>query len=138
REPVIFQHGNTTGGRIEHEELKATVELLITTDGGDRYRDRILEMLPFIEQNFFSTAVQAVRALPYMDDAYRTRIEAAVRALAEQIQPITAQNPFGVPITTGGWGGVGAVINFGVATHVLHQAFPEIVGPENVFRAMNY
>lgn len=137
-EPVIFRHGNTTGGRLEDEEFKATVELLITTEGGEPYRQRVMEMLPFVEQNLFSSATNAVRAIPYMDDAYRDRIEQAVQGFLAQMSGFLNQNPFQVPITTGGWGGAGAVIGFGVTAHVLHREFPDLVGPEHVFRAMNY
>jgi len=35
------------------------------------------------------------------------------------------KNPFGVPITTGGWGGGGAVLGFAMRNYVLHKAFPE-------------
>jgi hypothetical protein len=49
-----------------------------------------------------------------------------------------AENPFGVPITTGGWGGAGAVIGLGVNGHILHRAFPTVIGPEYTLRALDF
>jgi hypothetical protein len=49
-----------------------------------------------------------------------------------------AQNPWGVPDTRGTWGGAGAVTRFASEMYLLHQAFPEIVGPEHTLRAVDY
>ncbi len=51
---------------------------------------------------------------------------------------IETQNPYGVPVTTGGWAGSGAVMGFGITAYDLHQAFPDIIGSEYVFKALNY
>ena len=137
-EPVVFRHGNTTGGPLEAEELKAAVELLITTEGGQPYADRLNEMWPDLEERFAFTAPLAVRAMPYMDEGYRRRVEAAVRAYAAGLGDGTDQNPFGVPITEGGWGGAGAVLGFAMNHHILHKAFPDAVGPEHTLRGVEY
>jgi endoglucanase len=137
REPFTFRHGNTTGGRLEDEELKATVELLLTT-GDEKYARRLDAMWPYIERSFGGNAALAVRALPAMDAAYRTRVEAAVRAYRERMDAALAENPFGVPVTTGGWGGSGAVLRFAVQNHILHREFPEIIGSEHTLRGLAY
>ncbi len=49
-----------------------------------------------------------------------------------------AANPFGVPITEGGWAGNGAVVDFGLTAYTLNQYFPEIVSTAPVFRALDY
>lgn len=138
REPVRFRHGNTTGGRLEDEELKATVELLITTKGDRRYAERLVAMWPHVEANFGAVGSLAVRAFPYMDAAFREKVRAAVAAYKIRMDAELAKNPFGVPITTGGWGGSGAVLGFGMNSYILHQAFPQIVGPEYTLRALDY
>lgn len=51
---------------------------------------------------------------------------------------MVASNPFGVPITTGGWAGNGAVLGYGLDTYALHRAFPAIVDAAPVFRAVEY
>jgi hypothetical protein len=138
REPSTFRHGNTTGGRLEDEELKATVELLITSNGEARYVDRIRALRPYIEQTFDFSALQAVRAMPWMDEAFRGRIEAATRSYATRLDGLAGANPFGVPITTGGWGGSGAVAGFAMRNYVLHKAFPEIIGGAHTLRGFEY
>lgn len=137
-EPVIYQFGNTTGGPLMVEELKATVELLVTTGGDRRYAEHLAEMWPDMAERFARIAPLAVRALTYMDEEYRGEVESAVRVYAEGLEAIAAANPFGVPITTGGWGGSGAVLDFGMSTYIVHQAFPDLVGREHTLRALEY
>lgn len=137
REPVIFRSGNTTGGPLEAEELKATVELLITTDGDQKYANHLKAMWPYLEENFGRNASLAVRALPYMGDAYAQKIEQAVNAYAQNLDGLLSNNPFGVPIATGGWGGSGAVLRFAMQTYILHKAFPNVIGPEHTLRGLN-
>ena len=43
--------GNTTGGGLEEEKLKAAVELLITT-GDKQYQRAVKDLLPYIEEEF--------------------------------------------------------------------------------------
>jgi hypothetical protein len=82
--PALFLHGNTTGGNLEEEELKAAVELLISTHD-PRYTQRVDELWPVVENNFEGNAVMAVRALPYMSEAYRKRLATRTRAYNEQL-----------------------------------------------------
>jgi len=138
REPATFRFGNTTGGRIEDEELKATVELLITTKGGARYAERLAVMWPTVEKQFAPAAAHVTRALPYMDPAFRSQVASAVAAYKASLDADLAKNPFGVPISLGGWGGSGGVLGFGISTYVLHRAFPEIFGSEYTLRALAY
>ncbi|MET0393868.1 MAG: glycoside hydrolase family 9 protein [Chitinophagaceae bacterium] len=135
--PYTFRHGNTTGGPLEDEKLRAALELLITT-GKQKFADSIAAMLPLFEKQFGRFALPAVRALPYMDAGYRQKLEALVRVYKISLDRIAAQNPFGVPIGTGGWAGSGQVIGFAITNYVLHKAFPQLIGPEYVFRGLNY
>jgi hypothetical protein len=138
REPARFRHGNTTGGKLEDEEIKATVELLITTKGERKYADRLTAAWPYIESQFAPLASLAARAMPYMDDAFRQKVASAVVAYKKSLDAELAKNPYGVPIATGGWGGSGAALAFGMSTHILHRAFPKIIGPEYTARALDY
>ncbi len=137
REPNLFSHGNTTGGRLESEQFGAAVELLISTKDS-KYADKINGLWPTIEQRFAFHADTAVRAIPWMDKAYAQKVEAAVRAYKENIDKLYKENPFGVPVSTRGWAGSGWVVRFGITNYYLHKAFPEIIGPEYTFRALNY
>lgn len=135
--PNLFRHGNTTGGPLEDEELKAAVELLICTNDS-RYAKRINELWPHIEKQFSSTAALAARALPFMDVAYSKKMEARVRAYKNELDKFDEQNPFGVPISTGGWAGNGWVVGFAITNYLLHQAFPEIIDREYTLQGLNY
>jgi endoglucanase len=136
-EPNIFRYGNTTGGRLEDEEFQAAVELLLTTKDA-KYAGRVEELWPAIEQNLMRNLVPAVRAIPLMGEAYRQRLENVAKYANQAYQELLKQNPFGVPITPGGWAGSGAVIHFAIATYVLHKAFPELVDTEPMMRAVDY
>ena len=136
-EPHIFQHGNTTGGRLEVERLTAAVELLITTKE-PRYRQRINELFPTIEKAFNWVAALAVRALPLIDASFAARLETRARAYRDEIRKFESENPFGVPITTGGWAGSGQVVGFATTNYHLHKAFPEIIGAEDVYRGLHF
>jgi endoglucanase len=135
--PDEFRHGNTTGGPLEDEELKAAVELLICSNA-DRYARKIRELLPHIESNFERTAGMAARAVPFMDREYAKKLEPMVRKYKEQADKFYEQNPFGVPISTGGWGGNGFIVNFANTSYLLHKAFPNIVGAEYTLRGLEY
>jgi endoglucanase len=136
--PSLFHSFNTTGGDLRGEELTAAVELLLATKGGAPYRARLTEMLPLIRQRFAWVGWMAVRAIPYMDGAFKSQLEEMVRNYKTQTDVQLAKNPFGVPIFASGWGGSGAVAAFGAHMYFLHLAFPDIIGPEYTLRAVNY
>jgi hypothetical protein len=135
--PDIFVHGNTTGGALVEEELKAALELLMTTRDAT-YAQRINELLPSIEKQFARYAITAVRAIPYMDSNYQQRLLPLVKTYKNHVDHLVKQNPFGVPVTTGGWAGSGQVVNFAITNYYLYKAFPEIINKEAVLSALNY
>jgi hypothetical protein len=135
--PDTFRHGNTTGGPLEDEMLKASVELLHCTPDA-RYAQRIRELLPHIEKNFDRVAMWVARAVPQMGESFRRQVEPQVRSLRDRAENLTRQNPFGVPISTGGWAGNGFVVNFAATAYLLHKTFPEIIGPEYTLRGLDY
>ena len=135
--PDMFRHGNTTGGPLEMEELKAAVELMICIRKPE-YSKRINELLPYVEKHFDRTALWAVRALPYMDKSYKKQIEDLTEKYKTQLDALNTLNPFGVPISTGGWAGDGGVIYFAVTNYMLHKAFPGIIGPEYTLKGLDY
>ncbi|MBN1428911.1 MAG: glycoside hydrolase family 9 protein [Anaerolineae bacterium] len=136
-EPIIFQHGNTTGGPLLIEEMRAATELLLTTQDA-RYAERIEELWPEVEENFEWNAVAAVRALPHMSADYAGRLEARVKTYREKLDKLDEENPFGVPIFTGGWAGNGFVLYFAITNYVLHKAFPHLIDAEFVFKGLNF
>jgi hypothetical protein len=137
QEPKLFKHGNTTGGEQDDEMFKAAVELLIATRE-PQYAAAVSGLLPKLGERFAFNAVPALRAMPHMDAGYAARVKSLAEAYRERMDALHKENPFGVPITTGGWAGNGFVINYAVTNYFLHQAFPELVGPEAVYGGLNY
>lgn len=136
-DPLIFRSGNTTGGQLKAEQLKAATELLIATRE-KQYAEAVNNLLPEVEDRFGWHAIQLVRAMPYMDDEYSEKIESLTRAYRDTISKFDTQNPYGVIITTGGWAGSGAVIYFAITNYMLHKAFPDIVESELVLRGLDF
>jgi hypothetical protein len=128
------------GGKrmLDIADAAATVELLITTKGDPVYRARIEQLLPTIKQHFGWIGAAAVRAIPYMGDAYRAALIPAVKQAKAEVDQKLANNPFGVPISEGSWAGSAQVAMFGTNMYLLHKAFPKIVGPEYTLRALDY
>lgn len=129
--------------------IDAVLQLYITTKD-KKYLDRFLEQIwtslepragmPGGGQGFFTgrALVFALKALPYMDHAYKAKLRDYVVKYKESITGIGEQNPYGVPITLGGWGGSGGVVNFALTNYYAYKAFPEIMSREDVFSGLNY
>jgi hypothetical protein len=137
RAPNLFHHGNTTGGDPAEEELHAAVELLLATKD-KRYAKRVSELWPTIDAKFASNVSFAVRALPMMDAAFATRLRARASAYREQIKRNARENPFGVPITRGGWAGSGAVVGFATAAYYLNRAYPDLFDTQDMLRGLAF
>jgi len=136
-EPSLFRFGNTTGGQLEAEELKAAVELLICTKE-DKYKKRVNEISGAVANRFGFYAPFLIYAMPYMDKSFSDKIEELTKAYKENLDAYKKQNPFGVIITTGGWAGNGMVINMAIANYILHKKFPNIIDKESVYSGLNY
>ncbi|WP_258047985.1 glycoside hydrolase family 9 protein [Sphingomonas citri] len=135
--PDLYQHGNTTGGPLEMERFSAAVELLRATRD-PRYVTAVETLYPEVERWFAPSLRDAVAAIPFMPASYRARLIPAVRAYANEADKAATANPFGVPITTGGWAGSGTVMGYALNAYALHKAFPEIVPADAVFRGAEF
>jgi len=135
--PDLFHHGNTTGGKLEDEELKAAVELLICTKD-TQYVKRITELWPAVEKEFARNGDQAARVLSFLSADYTKKLESLVKSHKTTIDQFQTLNPFGVFISTQGWAGGGQVIEQAMTNYFLHKAFPEIMETEDVFKGLNY
>jgi len=136
--PVEFHSFNTTGGDLKEEEVRATVELLLASGGGDVYRKRLQELVPVIREHFRSVGWIAVRAIPLMEGQYKDDMSSAVRIYKDKLDETLGKNPYGVPIAMGTWGGSMPVADFAVQMYFLHAAFPELVGTEYTLRGLDY
>ncbi len=119
-------------------DWSADLELLIATNGAQPYKQRVEQLFPQMMQNMGFQGWTAVRALPYLDASYKAQFRKALEAYMPQMNREMAATPFGVPPTRGAWGGSGQVAEFGIQMYFLHEAFPDLVGPEYTLRAANY
>jgi hypothetical protein len=135
--PNLYHHGNTTGGDLVEEELSAAVELLITTKD-PQYAKRIDALWPEVRKTFAANAATLAKALPLMPKAFKAKVRPAVVALKAEADKLASANPFGVPITEGGWAGGGTVVEYGLTAAALNREFPDIVGSDAVYQALDY
>ncbi|MES1985835.1 MAG: glycoside hydrolase family 9 protein [Pseudomonadota bacterium] len=135
--PDLFSHGNTTGGPLDAESFAAAVELLRATRK-PVYAERVMALWPDIAKNFRGNAMTAAAAIPYMPASYRAAMEPVVRQWVKESEVAARANPFGVPITTGGWAGSGTVMGYALTSAALHRAFPDIVPSDAVYRGIAF
>jgi len=135
--PNLYHFGNTTGGDLVEEELSAAVELLITTKD-PQYARRIEALWPEVGKTFAANAATLAKALPFMPKAFKAKVRPTVVALKAEVDKLTSANPFGVPITEGGWAGGGTVVEYGLTAAALNREFPDIVGTDAVYRALDF
>ncbi len=128
---------STSPRSADAANVSATIELLITSKGDKLFADRLRALQPAIRQNFQWVGGAAVRAIPFMDAAYRTQLEPLVRDLKAKTDA-DLKNPFGVPISDGAWAGSNQVVSFGTTMYLLHKAFPELIGTDYTLNAIDY
>ena len=80
----------------------------------------------------------ALQAIPFMDDDYKNQLREYVVKYKAICDDYAKQNPYGVPIAEGGWGGSGNVVSFATANYYANKFFPDIIGPEYVYKGLNY
>ncbi|MBN1302566.1 MAG: glycoside hydrolase family 9 protein [Melioribacteraceae bacterium] len=130
-------------------DVNAALQLYITTREkkyADRFLDRIwalleepLEGLEFGQIFFASRRLNpALKAVPYMDDRYKEKLRDHVAKFKETVDEMDKENPYGVPIASGGWGGSGSVVNSAITNYYAYKAYPEIMSKEDVIRGINY
>ncbi|MDP4149451.1 MAG: glycoside hydrolase family 9 protein [Bacteroidota bacterium] len=119
-------------------ESSAALQLYITTKD-KRYAQRFIAAIwPMLDRSLAFGINTALRACPYMDEDYLRRLRPYVARYKEIADSYDKQNPYRVPMATGGWGGDAGVINFAITNYFAHRAFPDLIGPEYVYRGLNY
>ena len=134
-------------------DIDAVLQLYITTKD-KKYSDRFLEKIWTILETprtggrrsggfnpvfFMSRSLNsALKAIPYMDAAYKTKLKDYVIKYKQSIDEIAKENPYGLPISGGGWGGSGSVVNSAITNYYAYNAFPDVMNKEDVLRGLNY
>ena len=91
-----------------------------------------------LDRNLEFNLQTALDAIPYMDEDYREKLRPYVEKYAQYIQDFDRQNPYGVPIGTGNWAGIGPLLSFGTTVCFAHLYYPDIVAKNEVYRAANW
>lgn len=91
-----------------------------------------------LDRNLEFNLQTALDAIPYMDEDYREKLRPYVEKYAQYIQDFDRQNPYGVPIGTGYWAGIGPLLSFGTTVCFAHLYYPDIVAKNEVYRAANW
>jgi hypothetical protein len=73
-----------------------------------------------------------------MDEGYRNKLRTYVSRFKDMSEGYIRQNPYGVPMATGGWGGNGGIVNWAITCYYAHQLFPDIMGTAYVYRGLDY
>lgn len=138
RTPNLFQVGNTTGGKLADEQLSAAVELLLTTHDA-QYAAAINKLLPTVRDNFRGEIVEyLILAAPLMDADFNNQLKMLAQTYVEKLKQVGSENPYGVPITRGGWAGNGVVLDFGIANYWINKQFPDLLSADWVYRSLSY
>jgi len=130
-------------------DLDAVLQLFITTKDkkyADRFQNKIWTLLEKptnirgFDIGFFASInlATALKAIPYMDGEYKARLKEHILSYKELIIKSEKNNPYGLPIAEGGWGGSGIVVYWSITNYYAHKAFPEIINKEYVIRGLNY
>jgi hypothetical protein len=127
------------GGRFgAGGDLSAVMQLMAAT-GKREYTERFNELIwPALDQSAGRTLPTAVRAIPFMDGAYASRLRPYAERYRAEIDDAFGENPYGVPISRGGWAGNGGIVSWATNNYYLHQAYPDLFGPELVTRGLDY
>ena len=129
-------------GAIEREDRHraAALQMYLTT-GDAAYAERFEELLwPAMDGTpaRWSPIGIALQAVPHLGDDYKARLRPYVEAHAERLDEIAAENPYGVPISTGGWAGNSQIVDVAITNFHAHEHYPDLVGREDVLNGLHY
>ena len=136
-EPATFHVGNTTGGKIEHEQIKAAVELWLATSD-NTYLQTLEDYAPEELIDYAFTTPYFLRVYQELSPETQQRVHDSVLQMDKFFKPMVTENPFGVPITRRGWAGNGFVVAYGLSQYQLHKRFPDEFDGSGAIRSLHY
>ena len=134
-------------------DVVPALQLYITTKEkkyADRFQEQVWPMLDRMTtgkgpgSGFFAgfggrgSFIQALLAIPYMDDSYKTRLRDYIIKYKESLLETEKENPYGVPMSTRGWGGTSNVINWAITNYYIYKSYPDLISKEYVYKGLNY
>ena len=119
-------------------EINAVLQLLITTKEPP-YVDRFTELIwPALDRPGGRGLLAAVKALPYLGAGAAEKLRPHVVKHKAEMEGLFTANPYGVPITTGGWAGSGGVMSWAATNYHVHKVYPDLIDKEAVFRGLYF
>jgi hypothetical protein len=119
-------------------QLIAALQLYVTTKD-EQYARRFKEMIwPALDHTLPWSISAAAQAYPFMDQEYKVRLRDYIVKYRSMLDTLAKENPYGVPMIVRGWGGNSPIVNWAIANYFANKAYPDIIGPEYVYKGLNY
>lgn len=119
-------------------KTSAALQLYITTKD-EHYADEFKTgTWQALDRSVMFGMATALQACGYMDEEYKRKLKDYVVKYKAVCDAYDKQNPYGVPIATGGWGGSGGVVNFASTNYYANKFFPDVMNAEYVYKGLNY
>jgi endoglucanase len=130
-------------------DVNTVLQLYITTKEKkylDRFQEKIWVLLDQpnrgkdFGQMFFAgmNLNPALKAIPYLDAEYKAKLKNYIIKYKASIDEMEKSNPYGMPISSGGWGGSGSVVNAAITNYYVYKTYPEVMGKEYVYRGLEF
>jgi len=118
--------------------MTAALQLYITTK--DEKYAKIFEdaIWTGLDRSVAFSMAPALQAYPYMDKEYQAKLRDYVVKYKAVSDGYEKDNPYGVPPGRSGWGNNGAIINWATTNYYANKYFPDIIGPEYVYKGLDY
>ena len=131
--------GNRRNVRGRGNGLASTnLQLYIATREREYLKVFKKEIWKDLDRNVAFGMQTALDAIPYMDEAYKKKLRPYVEKYAVYVRDFDKDNPYGVPIGTGNWAGIGPLLSFGTTVCFAHIHYPDIVKKAEVYRVANW
>ena len=118
--------------------MSAALQLYITTKD-EQYAQQFKEAIwSTLDRSVMFGLTAALQAYPYMDKDYQNKLKDYVIKYKKMCDDLNKQNPYGVPLSVGGWGGNGRIISWATTNYYANKIFPDIISPEYVYKGLNY
>jgi len=134
----LFAVTDASEERAGLAKLHAATELFLTT-GEDEYKDFLLSQTGVITGAMSKVGWFIGRADKAIGDADFTKaIRSALPELKQFYTDKSAETPYGIPYRPHIWGAGWMIQRQGFEYYFLHEAYPDIFGPDMVFDSLNF
>ncbi|HTI89462.1 MAG TPA: glycoside hydrolase family 9 protein [Puia sp.] len=119
-------------------KMSAALQLYITTKEpsyASAFQEAVWQTL---DRSVSFGMLAALQGSAYMDEGYRTKLKEYVVKFKALSDGYARQNPYGVPMATGGWGGNGGIVNWGITCYYANKLYPDVMSAEYVCKGLNY